>query len=54
MNTLYVIFVLIVFVLRAKPQCAEALFLEGRHSLRQTLEQCIGSRRSVNEAAQRA
>jgi ubiquinone/menaquinone biosynthesis C-methylase UbiE len=36
-------------VLSAKPQFEEALYLEGRHSMRQTPEQYIGAWRSVND-----
>jgi ubiquinone/menaquinone biosynthesis C-methylase UbiE len=36
-------------MLSAKPQFAEVLYLEGRHSLRQTPEQYIGAWRSVND-----
>jgi len=36
-------------MLSAKPQFAEVLYLEGRHSLHQTPEQYIGAWRSVND-----
>jgi ubiquinone/menaquinone biosynthesis C-methylase UbiE len=36
-------------LLSAKPQFAEVLYLEGRHSLHQTPEQYIGAWRSVND-----
>lgn len=36
-------------MLSAKPQFAEVLYLEGRHSLQQTPEQYIGAWRSVND-----
>ena len=36
-------------MLSAKPQFAELLYLEGRHSARQTPEQYIGAWRSVND-----
>jgi ubiquinone/menaquinone biosynthesis C-methylase UbiE len=36
-------------MLSAKPQFAEVLYLEGRHSVRQTPEQYIGAWRSVND-----
>jgi ubiquinone/menaquinone biosynthesis C-methylase UbiE len=36
-------------MLSAKPQFAEVLYLEGRHSLRQTPGQYIGAWRSVND-----
>jgi len=36
-------------MLSAKPEFAEVLYLEGRHSLRQTPEQYIGAWRSVND-----
>ncbi len=36
-------------MLSAKPQFADVLYLEGRHSLRQTPEQYIGAWRSVND-----
>jgi ubiquinone/menaquinone biosynthesis C-methylase UbiE len=36
-------------LLSARPQFAEVLYLEGRHSLRQTPEQYIGAWRSVND-----
>ena len=36
-------------MLSAKPQFAEVLYLEGRHSLRQTPAQYIGAWRSVND-----
>jgi SAM-dependent methyltransferase len=36
-------------LLSAKPQFAETLYLEGRHSLRQTPAQYIGAWRSVND-----
>jgi ubiquinone/menaquinone biosynthesis C-methylase UbiE len=35
--------------LSAKPQFTEVLYLEGRHSVRQTAEQYIGAWRSVND-----
>jgi ubiquinone/menaquinone biosynthesis C-methylase UbiE len=36
-------------MLSAKPQFAEVLYLEGRHSLHQTPEQYLGAWRSVND-----
>ena len=36
-------------LLSSKPQFAEVLYLEGRHSVRQTPEQYIGAWRSVND-----
>jgi len=36
-------------MLSAKPQFTDVLYLEGRHSLRQTPEQYIGAWRSVND-----
>jgi ubiquinone/menaquinone biosynthesis C-methylase UbiE len=36
-------------MLSAKPQFSEVLYLEGRHSIRQTPEQYIGAWRSVND-----
>jgi ubiquinone/menaquinone biosynthesis C-methylase UbiE len=36
-------------LLSAKPQFADVLYLEGRHSLRQTPEQYLGAWRSVND-----
>jgi hypothetical protein len=36
-------------MLSAKPQFAEVLYLEGRHSVRQTPEQYLGAWRSVND-----
>ena len=36
-------------MLSAKPQFAEVLYLEGRHSVRQTPEQYMGAWRSVND-----
>jgi len=36
-------------MLSAKPQFADVLYLEGRHSLRQTPQQYIGAWRSVND-----
>jgi ubiquinone/menaquinone biosynthesis C-methylase UbiE len=36
-------------MLSAKPQFTEVLYLEGRHSVRQTPEQYIGTWRSVND-----
>jgi SAM-dependent methyltransferase len=36
-------------MLSAKPQFTEVLYLEGRHSLRQTPEQYMGAWRSVND-----
>jgi SAM-dependent methyltransferase len=36
-------------MLSAKPQFAEVLYLEGRHSMRQTPDQYIGAWRSVND-----
>jgi ubiquinone/menaquinone biosynthesis C-methylase UbiE len=36
-------------MLSAKPQFAEVLYLEGRHSMHQTPEQYIGAWRSVND-----
>jgi ubiquinone/menaquinone biosynthesis C-methylase UbiE len=36
-------------MLTAKPQFAEVLYIEGRHSVRQTPEQYLGAWRSVND-----
>jgi ubiquinone/menaquinone biosynthesis C-methylase UbiE len=36
-------------MLRAKPQFTDVLYLEGRHSVRQTPEQYLGAWRSVND-----
>jgi hypothetical protein len=36
-------------MLSAKPQFSEVLYLEGKHSMRQTAEQYIGAWRSVND-----
>jgi len=36
-------------MLNAKPQFAEVLYLEGRHTVRQTPEQYLGAWRSVND-----
>jgi hypothetical protein len=36
-------------MLSSKPQFAEVLYLEGRHSMHQTPEQYIGAWRSVND-----
>lgn len=36
-------------LLNAKPQFGDVLYLEGRHSIRQTPEQLIGAWRSVND-----